>query len=267
MSHWWPDALKVLSRQRTLVALTQIQETSEVADGLVPSGDWQKSLEQLRLQLAAISGSGKYVECIVSQEFLRQGLVPFQQGLSEKEELAYLRFALNNIYGDIGEDWALTWQQAGIGKAWGVCAIENALLLALEQLCAEFRVKLASIKPLISVVDAQWQSQPSSGWLVLVEAGRMTLSYANKGMPEMLRSIRINDDWPELLPALIDREQVILESQKDAVFSEQRISVCAPYAASMPANLRGRADYVWLPLNQAVLSALKAAQGNLRVSK
>lgn len=268
MSPSWLNRLPIIFNKRLTVMLSPetiaLVEANGGGNQIVNfdnthQTNWLKPLAELREQLVTGKYRGYQLDCVLSQHFVRMALVSFQSGLSESEELAYFQHVLQGMYGDVAKDWTLQAQQQGLGQAWSIAAIDTLLLAELRSICDAENIRLGKLQPLVSLAGLAWSKLQVAGWLVLIEPFRLTLIYAEKDQIHATKSVRVDSDWMEQFPQLIQRETLMLQSQGILNELSAQVYVCAPYLHALPVDLKHLQNIHWLALGQAALFSPGAA--------
>ena len=112
------------------------------------------------------------------------------------------------IYGPDAAGWQLVWHDTAPGRPVPVAALERALVARLQERLAQDGLKLKSLAPWFA---SAWNRHHAalgrqSGWLALLEPGRMALARVEAGRPVALRTQHVTRTPAEDLKAMIQRE-------------------------------------------------------------
>jgi len=207
----WPERVSVgLCPERLLVsrgAATQVIGVAPV-DG---ASAWRAALDALPVALG--ERAPRRLAVILSHHFVRYALLPWNAALqSEDAWRAYAEHRLAAIYGAPAAPWALRVAATAPRGARIACAVEQALIDALQTKLRERGVRPASVQPHLMAAfnRSRRRLRGASCWLVVAEAGRLALALIERGAWRSLRSRRVDARWREALPQLIAREGALL---------------------------------------------------------
>lgn len=211
MSLSWPERASLgLCPDRLLVGRGAAARVISVApaDG---TSAWRAALEALPAALG--ERAPRRLTVILSHHFLRYALLPWNAALqSEEAWRAYAEHRLAAIYGAPAAPWVLRVAATAPRGARIACAVEQALIDALQAKLRERGVRLASVQPHLMAAfnRSRRRLRGASCWLVVAEAGRLALALIERGAWCSLRTRRAGEDWREALPALLAREGALL---------------------------------------------------------
>jgi hypothetical protein len=178
-------------------ASAQVLPSSAAADR---SPSWQPSVAVLTDWLGKGSGR-RSLRIHLSASFVRWLLIPWSPQLASRQEVhAYAQLQFRATFGEAAVGWRLGIPQPSPGEPLLVCAVDEALMSALEQCSAVNGVTVQHIGPHFSAAFDYWRGRMRrrSMWFVVVEAGAFTLSLSHGGLWRGVRTQRLtgpDSDW------------------------------------------------------------------------
>lgn len=156
------------------------------------------------------------VRVILSSHFVHYQIQPWRDDLNDSdEELAIARLAFTQTYAEAASAWQIRLSTEAPGRNKVAAAIDNELLAALEETATTAKVRLLSIQPYLAAAANYWQrsfDHKQASWLVVHEAGRLSLALAEGRQWRWIRSLRIGENWAADLPVLLDDESLLAGS-------------------------------------------------------
>ena len=236
MSRLWRDQLCVgLYPDQVVLARLARGITNPIADSKyqpasVQSGAplWKAALEKLDGMLAETATKHAVLRLVLSSKLVRYLALPAHGGsLSSEEQVAYVRGAYHEVYGEAAEHWNIQFHDAAPGEATIAAAIDAELLDRLEEIATQHRIRLASVKPQLMVVFNRLRRQlvRANGYLVLAEPGRLLLGSLHKGRWQNLRTLPVDHNWLSQLTYWLERESW-LDAEESGLARE--VLICAP---------------------------------------
>lgn len=215
MSLSWPRQLRASLFPNRLVITgvpprTATQEVVALAPAPTP---WQAAVDALPDALARHAPRRAELTCVLSNHFVRYVLLPWNAQLqTEAAWLALARHRLAGIYGQQADAWTLRVTATAPRGPRIACAIETALLAALQAKTAGGHARLASVQPhLMAAFNAVRRRLPgASCWLVVEEAGCLLLALIEGGIWRSVRRRRAPASDPAALDALLESEGALL---------------------------------------------------------
>jgi len=171
---------------------------------------WRAAVDALPAALGA--RAPRRLTVILSHHLVRYALLPWSAALkSDDAWRAYAEHRLAAVYGAPAAPWALRIATTAPRGARLACAVEQALLDALQAKLRERGVRLASVQPHLMAAfnGARRRLRGASVWLVVEEAGRLALAAIERGAWRSLRCRRVDAHWREDLPMLLAREAAL----------------------------------------------------------
>jgi hypothetical protein len=176
------------------------------------------------------SGKKQELSIVLADSFVRYALLPYSAAIKTEEQwLALARHRLTAVHGARVAEWELRVADTAPAAPRLVCALDRELIAALSSKVAEFNVNLASVQPFLvaafNQIRKQIDSRMNAGscWLVVEEPGRLTLALIQRGVWVAIRSRRVEANWRELLPEILEREGAFLALAEPCT----RVMVCA----------------------------------------
>lgn len=139
------------------------QAATDLLDRVLGEARWRKGQAHIRL----------------SSHLLRLQLLPFNEALaSDNERLAFARMELEAIHGERVAGWTLILDDAPVGEATPVCAVDTALLETLRTACARASLKVDSIRPAFAVAleEQRGRTRATRYGFAYAEDGRVALA-------------------------------------------------------------------------------------------
>ncbi len=171
---------------------------------------WEGGLATLDQLLLEARAKGA-VRVSLSHHFARVLVVePPPVRLKADEMDGWVRGQLSQAYGAEAESWHRVWQDVPPGRKVPVAVIDASRYAELEQRLAAGDLKLAHASPWL--VDA-WQRHDrsigsKSGWLALVEPGRIVVAKVDHGRLAATRTVQADADPVGALADLLAREKL-----------------------------------------------------------
>lgn len=252
MSRWRPERIRIGlhadrvvlvrlgGRQRRSVAATQV--VSIPVDAREPGQIGEvigKALNQPEWRRGAI-------EIVFSHALCKLALVPGGVDVSGRvEEAALYRSCLEEANGELAASWRVVVAEAPAHLPRLVCAIDGALIDALDSSVVSSSGRIVSLRPLLVEAYNARRSEMARGRFVLVtvEQERCCLVRIQDGVWQSLRVRRLFDDPETELASLLRQERVLTgdESATDGLL------LCAP---NHP-QLRPPVGFAPAPIKQA----------------
>lgn len=157
-------------------------------------------------QLARLTGDFG-LEVVLSSHFVRYAVLPWSSELtSEKEWMALAQLHFSSTYGTSASNWAIQTCATGRRKPRVACAVDEQVIASLRRV-----PRLVSVQPALMAAfnDRREAFSRESGWFVVQEPGRLTLSLIVDGDWKLISCRQARTDWRTTLPALLDREHAM----------------------------------------------------------
>jgi len=200
------------------------------------AANWQSALDLLDRALTEARWRQAEAHIRLSSHCLRLHLLPFSAALAtDDERLAFARMELEAVHGERVQHWTLILDDAPVGAATPVCAVDSALLEALRTACTRAALTVGSIRPVFAVAleehKARRRSRPRAArapryGFAFAEAGRVTLALYEGNICRWLTHPRVGSTLAETLGAELQQAQVLGSvsgaGRLQIAFAEQR---------------------------------------------
>lgn len=168
---------------------------------------WSGALFILDQQMRGLAGARANLHIVLSSQFVRYAIVPWQAGLNGREDTMYVRQYCAQMFGTSADDWDICVDATRSDEPRLASAIDAALLMALREVCALDAVLLKTVRPQLAIAfDRCRSSLPASGWIVLVEAGCVCIGLFEQGRWLSVQTVRTGEGGRQELSALLARE-------------------------------------------------------------
>jgi hypothetical protein len=212
----WRNVLRIaLSPERvTLVRLgkgLRPRVTDKRVETCMPvEGEtWQTAITALKKLLDKQTGAVATV--VLSSHFARYVTVPWSDDVSGDEELTALaRHRYSQVYGTAA-NWEVRVSAADYAAPMLASGMEQGLLGALQQSCAQAGVRLDSVQPALMAAFNRWRGElpQDGGWFGIAESGYLTLALAKNGGWHGVQSRRLDGALGEVLPVVLEQERLL----------------------------------------------------------
>ncbi len=220
MSPLWRDQIRIAiaPQQVTLLRLARgwtprVREKHVIACDASKPGEplWHNALATLASALPAFTGKKSEVIVILSNHFVRYGLIPHSDQISSKQEdAALVRHHFTHIYGNAADLWALRLSDDGRSVIRVASAIDQGLVDALQNIFQSGKLTLTSVQPYLMAAYNQWRHRFADAALfALIEQGRLCLATFQQRQWHSIKTVKIGDDWYSELASLLDREKLL----------------------------------------------------------
>jgi hypothetical protein len=176
---------------------------------------WQPALEALAGEVERGAFAGADVSVVLSSGLVRYAVVPHSGALAgEQEQLAFARHCFARIYGAEADAWALRLSDAQPRKPRLACAVDQALIEALDRVLAPLGARYRSLQPHLMASFNRWRARLGErpGWFVVAEPGLLCLALLRRGQWLSVRTVKAGPDWPGELPGVLTREECLVDS-------------------------------------------------------
>ncbi len=220
MSPLWRDQIRIAiaPQQVTLLRLARgwtprIAEKRVIACDAGAPGEplWRNALDTLASVLPEFARNKSEIIVIISNHFVRYGLIPYSDQLSSKQEdAALVRHHFTHIYGNAADQWALRLSDDGRSVIRVASAIDQGLLDTLNTVFQPGKLNLSSVQPYLMAAYNQWRHRFADAALfALIEQGRLCLATFQQHQWHSIRTVKISDDWYGELASLLNREKLL----------------------------------------------------------
>jgi hypothetical protein len=182
--------------------------TGEFAEG---ASGWQVPLATLALWLEKNKPSATDVEIILSDSVARYALVPWSDDVQKASEIEmFSRIHFESLFGANAAQWDIQVDFAEYGKPGIGCAVDRALITALQELLAKFGLRPALLQPYFMHVFNRWRDRINSNALfAVVDTGVCVIATMKDAAWNSIRTVRANDHMASELTTLIGRELLL----------------------------------------------------------
>lgn len=249
MSPLWRDQLRIVLCPDRIVILrvkrgfrpTISSKTCIVCDPVEGMPAWFAPLNSLMHWLADAKPRKESVVIILSNHFVRYGLLPWSVNISNASEAkTFARIYFDKVYGDIAGNWAVRISAGGFEQPRMVSAIDQELLDGIEDTFAKASLRVAAIEPYLMTAFNAWRKRfgKTNGRFLLAESGKACIVKFAADRCLGVNTYPLQDNSEIELAEALDRE-LILEGATEC----DKVLV---YAAEHP-NLKisGRVLAAW----------------------
>jgi hypothetical protein len=174
---------------------------------------WMPAVDALASWLKVADGK-RVLRVNLASDLVRWLLIPWSSQLSSVEELqAYAQLQFRATFGEVAVGWRLGLPQPVPGQPLLVCAVDDALVLALQALEADSGARLVWVEPYVSAAFDHWRTRLGrrAAWLLVSEPEVLTLALIEGGQWRGLRQLRRSGTDP-LDPTQLRSAQAQLRS-------------------------------------------------------
>lgn len=170
---------------------------------------WTPAVDGLRDWLQARPSRGAELQLVLSNRFVRYAVLPWCDGVvTRTEREAQARHQLRDTYGDAADAWHLRVADSGHGEPALVCAVDRALLQAVQALAEGARVRLAAVQPLLMLAFNRFRREMGGGaCLMVLEPGALCCAVWRDGRWQAVQVSQVGaQGWDE---ALVERQVAV----------------------------------------------------------
>jgi hypothetical protein len=168
---------------------------------------WMPAVEGLRGWLESRPSSrGAELQLVLSNRFVRYAVLPWCDGVvTRAEREAQARHLLRGTYGDAADQWHVRVGDTGHGEPALVCAVDRALIEAVQALAEGARVRLAAVQPLLMLAFNRFRREMGrEACLLVLEPGALCCAVWNDGRWQTVQVSQVGPQgWDE---ALVERQ-------------------------------------------------------------
>jgi hypothetical protein len=179
---------------------------SSGAVSTVNTAPWKPAVDALADCLARKKVAKPSLRVVLSGRFVRWQLLPWRNELTHGREVAaYTSLRFLETFGRTAQDWHMAHSPQGPARPVPACAVDAALMDALQQLGVSAGGRLALVTPYFSAAFDQWRGKlgRKPTWFGAIESDCVTLGLLKDNHWVSLQSQRINGDWRETLPGMM----------------------------------------------------------------
>jgi hypothetical protein len=179
---------------------------------------WSGALDALGSALPHVSAQGATACVVLSNHFVNYTLVPWCDGISDQDELAYAAHCFKEEFGNAAESWEVRVSPSRAPLAALASAVDTGLLGQLRELLGGAGIAIRSVQPHLMLAFNCNRNvlRRRNAWLALTEPGRLCLAMLHDGDICWVRTLRVGAAWHEELPGLLERESYLADSATDA---------------------------------------------------
>jgi hypothetical protein len=160
--------------------------------------------------LRAVGAQRTAVTAILSNRYVRYAALPWNDKIKgPREELAFARHCLGQIYGDQVDEMEIRVNPSRPGHAWVACGIDGELLSMLRQAAAAAGANLISVQPHLMAAHNRWRERMNGmgdRFFLLGEGGAYACALIRRGHCHAIHSGILNGGLANELPRILDRE-------------------------------------------------------------
>lgn len=206
---WLRKPLSVRLSAQNLVAGSETLPCTTVpcAQAETASAPWQPAVAALNSLLAEKTGQSHAIQIALAGQFVRWQLLPWQADIVRADEFAaYAALCFYETFGDMAKLWHFQSAIQPPGAAIPVCAIDMALLDALQDACQRHGHKLVSVSACFANAFDHWRTtfREETVWFGLLEQDMVSLALLHQGTWAGLRTQRLpGENWQETLTGMM----------------------------------------------------------------
>lgn len=201
---------------------------------------WQAALAALP---GVLKGRSGLAWVVLADQFVRYALLPHNESLKSDEEWSALaRHRFSVLHGPRVEEWEVRVARTAPSGVRLACAADRALLHRLSEIFEKTDLKLGSVQPFLIAAFNRIRSRVGQGscWIVVEEAGRLTLALMQRGAWVAVRARRCDGHWRKALAEILERESAFLGLSQPVT----RVIVCAQGAQPVELHEQWRAEAI-----------------------
>lgn len=196
---------------------------SKSIDVPAADGSWGPAVDVLPSALAGKQGEAAVV---LADQLVRYALLPWNETLKSAQQWAALAsHRFNTLHGPRAAEWQINVTETAPMGPRLACAVDRALIASLADIFTKAGLRLSSVQPFLVAAFNRIRKSVGNGscWIVVEEAGRLTLALIQRGMWTAIRSRRSDKTWRNVLPEILERESAFLGLSAPVT----RVIVCA----------------------------------------
>ena len=199
-----------------------VELPQNITDKINESQTWDVLTQHLKQVLTNKKWQGTTPVAIVSNEFARYAVIPWNAGLAVgTERRAYMQHCFNLVYGETAKTWDLRMSEPNFGHPAIASGINHGLLQALHNIFNAADMALSAVYPQLmlainqTVSEVKKQKKPLSFWLVAIQSDRICLTLLIDSGWRLVKNVAIETDISTQVSALIQREMVSCNVQDE----------------------------------------------------
>lgn len=183
---------------------------------------WQPAWVAAQSLLAGHARPGNRLRVVVADHFVRYVVLPWSEAVvAPKARLAMAGALFRHSLGDAANHLSIALDRPVLGGNGLAAALPQDLLLALRQAAKAGKLHLRSIQPRLQAELAAARMTLDDGYVVLPDAGWLTLLGVSRGNPCLVRNHRVGTEVTGELLGLLAAESSAVSVRKLQVFSDQ----------------------------------------------
>ena len=203
-----PDRLvleRISGRLRPKRTIKKIQLVNNATN------NWQPALHALdEIMRANAQWQTLDVSVLLSNHFVRYQLLPWSTAITNAhEQSAYARACFSQVYGEHAAAWVYAISPSRYAQAWLSSAIDQALLVQLEETIQQTQSRLVALTPHLTPAYQQLRriTTAKNLWFVQVEKHKLVLLLIIANHWQIISSHLIGtEQWQHTLTQLLERE-------------------------------------------------------------
>ncbi|NOT15747.1 MAG: hypothetical protein HOP21_09285 [Methylotenera sp.] len=142
---------------------------------------WDALLQNLVELLPELSL--KHVRFVISHYFVRQAVLPWQEGVFSQQDWQGLgEHHFRQAFGAVCDDWQVQVALQGYGKPALACAMDHALTMQLASIATQFNLHIHGIEPALMTVFNRYQAEITTcDCLLIAEPHHLLLAMFEAG--------------------------------------------------------------------------------------
>jgi hypothetical protein len=219
-----PQSLSLARYRRGLRPRLSDMETLGIA-AAEEGPAWRAPIEALRTAMERNGQRRTDVAVVLSSHYARYALLPWNAAIKRDAEwLALARHRFAAVHGNAADGWAIRVCSTGHQGPRIASAIDNELLLALEEAMPP-GAALTSVQPYLTAAYNRLQQAilKERCWFVVEEPGRLTLAFIDHGVWKAIKTRRRDVPSSMTLPDILDRETALLALEEPC----SRVVLCS----------------------------------------
>ncbi|HZR02228.1 MAG TPA: hypothetical protein VFA81_03535 [Burkholderiales bacterium] len=174
---------------------------------------WVPCVQALARVLSEMHMRNATLRLIVSDHFVRYGLLPWSENVvRDPERAALARFTFKQLFGNLSDDWEIALDEQSASQSSYAVAMDRPLLEALRELCKVHKLRLSSIVPVFVARYNEYRRRlrGRTYCVASVERGRLTLAFRGERGWFGVRSRRLHGSLPAELADGLRQETATL---------------------------------------------------------
>lgn len=201
-----PHQVRVMRRHRDWRGSTK----NDTLISCISSGteSWSAPISTLESILENDPRHSGDVTVILSNHFVRYMLVPWNELFSRNSErLSYVKHLFSETYGSLSSRYELRLSPSAPGQTRIASAVESTLIDRIRETISKAGLQLCSIQPYLmnTFNEHRHVIDKTGGWFITVENGMLGITGITNNRWQLVRTLRVNSQWPLELESLLER--------------------------------------------------------------